>query len=43
MPIRKYKGGYKVANTKTKKPLSKKKAKKQLAALKIRQRRRGKK
>jgi len=36
MPIRKVKGGYKVANTKTKKPLTKTKAKKQLAAIKIR-------
>jgi hypothetical protein len=37
MPIRKVKGGYKVDNTTTKKPLSKDKAKKQLAAIKISQ------
>lgn len=37
MPIRKVKGGYKVDNTTTKKPLSKTTAKKQLAAIKINQ------
>ena len=37
MPIKKVKGGYKVANTTTKKPLTKSKAKKQQAAIKIRQ------
>jgi|TARA_Y100000296_G_scaffold86450_1_gene126259 hypothetical protein len=43
MPIRKVKGGYKVARTKTKKPLSKRKARKQLAAIKIKKKKRGKK
>ena len=37
MPIKKVKGGYKVANTKTKKPMTKKKAGKLLAAIKIKQ------
>ncbi len=40
MPIRKSKGGYKVVNTKTKKPMTRKKAKKQLAAIKIKQKKR---
>tara|TARA_R110000824_G_scaffold56986_4_gene155432 strand:+ start:804 stop:983 length:180 start_codon:yes stop_codon:yes gene_type:complete len=40
MPIKKVKGGYKVVNTKTKKPMTKKKAKKQLAAIKITQKKR---
>lgn len=35
MPIEKVKGGYHVANTTTKKPLSKKTAQKQLAAIEI--------
>tara|TARA_R100000664_G_C2675334_1_gene85625 strand:- start:368 stop:502 length:135 start_codon:yes stop_codon:yes gene_type:complete len=43
MPIKKVKGGYKVKNTTTKKPLSKKKAAKQLAAIKIKQKKSGKK
>lgn len=42
MPIKKVKGGYKVANTTTKKPLTKAKAKKQLAAIKINQAKRKK-
>lgn len=33
MPIKKVKGGYKVANTKTKKPMTKKKAVKQQKAI----------
>jgi len=37
MPINKVKGGYKVANTTTKKPLSKKKATAQLRAIKANQ------
>ena len=37
MPVKKVKGGYKVSNTRTKKPLTKKKATKQLAAIKIKQ------
>ncbi len=40
MPIKRHKGGYKVVNTKTKKPMTKKKAKKQLAAIKIKQKKR---
>jgi hypothetical protein len=36
-PIRKVKGGYKVARTTTKKPLTKRKARAQLAAIKIHQ------
>ena len=43
MPIKKVSGGYKVANTTTKKPLSKRMAQKQLAAIKISQANRGKK
>jgi hypothetical protein len=35
MPIKKVSGGYKVANTTTKKPLTHKKALKQLAAIQI--------
>ena len=35
MPIKKYKSGYKVKNTKTKKPMTKAKAKKQLSAIKM--------
>jgi hypothetical protein len=35
MPIKKVKGGYKVKNTNSKRPMTKKKAKKQLAAIKI--------
>lgn len=37
MPIKKVKGGYKVANTKTKKPMSKKRAERQLKAIKANQ------
>ena len=37
MPIKKVKGGYKVANTTTKKPLTKKQALKQLRAIKASQ------
>lgn len=37
MPVRKVKGGYHVANTTARKPLSKKQATKQLAAVKINQ------
>jgi len=40
MPIRKVKGGYKVANTTTKKPLSKEKAQAQLKAIKANQNKR---
>ena len=40
MPVRKVKGGYKVENTNTKKPLSKKKAEQQLKAIKANQARR---
>lgn len=39
MPVVKYKGGYKVSGTKTKKPMTRAKARKQQAAIKIRQRR----
>lgn len=35
MPIKKYKSGYKVKNTNTKKPMTKAKAKKQLSAIKM--------
>ena len=37
MPIKKMKGGYKVANTTTKKPMSKKRAERQLKAIKMSQ------
>lgn len=37
MPIRKVKGGYKVENTTTNKPMTKKKAKAQLRAIKANQ------
>lgn len=42
MPIRKVKGGYKVDNTTTKKPLTKKKAEAQLKAIKASQSKRKK-
>lgn len=41
MPVVKVKGGYKVRGTTTKKPMTKNKAEKQLAAIKINQRGRG--
>jgi len=37
MPIRKVKGGYKVANTNSKKPMTKRGAKRQLRAIKANQ------
>jgi|TARA_R110001583_G_scaffold63541_1_gene185885 hypothetical protein len=40
MPVKKTKGGYRVVNTRTKKPMTKKKAAKQLAAIKIKQKKR---
>jgi hypothetical protein len=40
MPIKKTKGGYRVVNTRTKKPMTKKKAGKQLAAIKSQQKKR---
>lgn len=43
MPVKKVKGGYKVANTTTKKPLTKKKAVAQLRAIKANQAKKGKK
>lgn len=43
MPIKKVKNGYKVKNTKIKKPMTKTKAKKQLAAIKINKKKGGKK
>lgn len=43
MPIRKVKGGYNVANTTTKKPLTKAKASAQLRAIKANQSSKGKK
>ena len=42
MPIKKVKGGYKVKNTNSKRPLTKSKAKKQLAAIKINQKKKKK-
>lgn len=43
MPIKKVKGGYKVKNTTTKKPMTKSKAKKQLAAIKSKKKKGSKK